>query len=144
MLRSSSRKRKTVDSYVPGLLTVKEQERSRKYSHAAIQLHLNKRILLAQARSILKQAQCCQQSTLPPLNPYGIHIPKEGSKEERECLGIKAVMTEVHGNGKNLFKARRIAQSLKNGTLYNEDGMLFVCDARRESYCRKDFEVFAW
>ena len=123
MLRSSSRKRKAVEPFAPGLLTVKEQERKKINSHAMIKSQLQNRILLSQAQSILTQFIPCQQYILPPLNPYGIHIPKEGSKEERECLGIKAVMTEVHGNGKNLFKARRIAQSLKNGTLYNEDGM---------------------
>ena len=113
MLRSSSRKRKAVEPFAPGLLTVKEQERKKINSHAMIKSQLQKRILLSQAQSILTQCITCQQYILPTLNPNGIHIPKNGSKKEREGLDIKAVSTEMPEIDNNPIKASRIATSLE-------------------------------
>jgi hypothetical protein len=121
MLRSSSRKRKAVDTFVPGLLTVKEQERRKKLSHALIKSNLKRKILLTQAQHTVTQAQPSPlpdcQKVLPPLNPYVIHIPKEGTTKERMITGIKAVMTEVYGHGKEAYKAKLVANMLQNGTL---------------------------
>eukprot|EP00978_Attheya_sp_CCMP212_P049274 scaffold641702_cov59-Attheya_sp.AAC.1 len=118
MSRTSSRKRKTVDLFVPGLLTVKEQERSKKASHAMVMFYVKKRQLLqTQARP-----SPLLYSPLPH-NPYGIHVPSIGTEEERMCAGIKAVMTQVVGNGQDQYKATLVAtivaDMLKDDTLYN-------------------------
>eukprot|EP00978_Attheya_sp_CCMP212_P023346 scaffold71387_cov58-Attheya_sp.AAC.5 len=124
MLRTSSRKRKGVDPFVPGQITAKEQARAKKISHSMVLLHAKRR----QALQTAAQPSPLLYFPLPPPNPFGIHVPTTGTSEERVVAGIKDVMTAVVGNGKKQYKATMVANILKDGTLYEECGMQAASD----------------